>query len=336
MADDYFKKEIEKIEAQITNLENEFIKSLKDSFDVINKDIKDNEQKNRFKIKVDIEHRLDGISKNFNDIHTLEIRRRELMLKKLKQDQSRTNDKFKNTLKVFREKLFGPERNKLSDNQSINNFLKNMIKMEQEIILAKNEDSFNIILDDLSLFQLSTKYYYNSNMSKFFLKSINSNYKLLQSTGNYQDIIEYIDGILNISEKIVENKADILHKYSMKLFNEGKFNEAQKKMELALNTTRDNKGKKLLQFELDKVILTKMHSNAKNFKYEDYEEAIKICDRLLQSPYIKDKNKEKVKMIKNIDIQKLEQLKNKNIKKVEKNFIHEEVNEIDVTLSEDD
>ena len=336
MADDYFKKEIEKIEAQITNLENEFIKSLKDSFDVINKDIKDNEQKNRFKIKVDIEHRLDGISKNFNDIHTLEIRRRELMLKKLKQDQSRTNDKFKNTLKVFREKLFGPERNKLSDNQSINNFLKNMIKMEQEIILAKNEDSFNIILDDLSLFQLSTKYYYNSNMSKFFLKSINSNYKLLQSTGNYQDIIEYIDGILNISEKIVENKADILHKYSMKLFNEGKFNEAQKKMELALNTTRDNKGKKLLQFELDKVMLTKMHSNAKNFKFEDYEEAIKICDRLLQSPYIKDKNKEKVKMIKNIDIQKLEQLKNKNIKKIEKNFIHEEVNEIDVTLGEDD
>ncbi len=336
MADDYFKKEIEKIEAQITNLENEFIKSLKDSFDVINKDIKDNEQKNRFKIKVDIEHRLDGISKNFNDIHTLEIRRRELMLKKLKQDQSRTNDKFKNTLKVFREKLFGPERNKLSDNQSINNFLKNMIKMEQEIILAKNEDSFNIILDDLSLFQLSTKYYYNSNMSKFFLKSINSNYKLLQSTGNYQDIIEYIDGILNISEKIVENKADILHKYSMKLFNEGKFNEAQKKMELALNTTRDNKGKKLLQFELDKVMLTKIHSNAKNFKFEDYEEAIKICDRLLQSPYIKDKNKEKVKMIKNIDIQKLEQLKNKNIKKVEKNFIHEEVNEIDVTLGEDD
>ena len=337
MADDYFKKEIDKIEAQISDLENEFIKSLKESFDTINKDIKDNDQKNKFKMKVDTEHRLDGISKNFNDIHSLEIKRRELMLKKLKQDQSRTNDKFKNTLKVFREQLFGQERSKLSDYQSINNFLKNMIKMEQEIILAKNEDSFNIILDDLSLFQLSTKYYYSSNMSKFFLKSINSNYKLLQSMGNFQDILEYIDGILNISEKIVENKADILHKYSMKLFNEGKYNEAQKKMELALNTTRDNKGKKLLQFELDKVILTKMHSDAKNFKYEDYEEAIKICDRLLKSQYIKDRNKEKIIMIKNVDIKKLEQLKNKNTNnKIQKNLIHEEVNDFDVTLGEDD
>ena len=155
--------------------------------------------------------------------------------------------------------------------------------------------------------------------------------------GNFQDILEYIDGILGISEKIVENKADILHKYSMKLFNEGKYHEAQKKMELALNTTRDSKGKKLLQFELDKVILTKMHSNAKNFKYEDYEEAIKICDRLLQSPYIKDKNKEKIIMIKNVDIKKLEQLKNKINNNVDKkNLIHEEVNEIDVTLGEDD
>jgi hypothetical protein len=80
-----------------------------------------------------------------------------------------------------------------------------------------------------------------------------------------------------------------------------------------------------------------MHSNAKNFKYEDYEEAIKICDRLLQSPYIKDKNKEKIIMIKNVDTKKLEQLKNKINNKVDKkNLIHEEVNEIDVTLGEDD
>jgi len=101
-----------------------------------------------------------------------------------------------------------------------------MINIEKEIVLSKHEDSFNIILDDLSLFQLSTKYYHSSNMSKFFIKSINSNYKLLQSMGNYQDFLEFIDRILNISEKIVENKADILHKYSMQLFKEGKYNEA--------------------------------------------------------------------------------------------------------------
>ena len=257
------------------------------------------------------------------------------MLKKLKQDQSRTNDKFKNALKSFRDQLFGQERSKLTDNQSINNFIKEMLKIEQEIVLAKNEDSFNIILGDLSLFQLSTKYYQSSNMSKFFIKSINSNYKLLESMGNYQDTLEYIDGILNISEKIVENKADILHKYSMQLFKDGKYNEAQKKMELAVNTTKDPKGKVLLQFELDKVVLTNMHSNAKNFKHGDYEEAIKICDRLLESPYIKDRNKEKIKMIKNLDMKKFEQFKNKNKNKTENNLIHEEINEIDVTLGEE-
>ena len=59
-------------------------------------------------------------------------------------------------------------------------------------------------------------------MAKFFLKSINSNFKLLESIENYPDILEYIDGILNISQKIVENKADVLHKYSIKLFKEQK------------------------------------------------------------------------------------------------------------------
>lgn len=335
MTDEYFKKEIDKIEEQITSLELDFTKSLKESFDKINKEIQENDLKNKFKMKVDAERQLDAISKKFNDIHSLEVKRREMMLKKLKQDQSRTNDKFKNSLKNFREQLFGQERSNLSDPESINKFLKDMINIEKEIVLSKNEDSFNIILDDLSLFQLSTKYYHSSNMSKFFIKSINSNYKLLQSMGNYQDILEYIDGILNISEKIVENKADILHKYSMQLFKEGKYNEAQKKMELALNTTKDSKGKMLLQFELDKVVLTNMHSNAKNFKHGDYEEAIKICDRLLQSPYIKDKNKEKIKMIKNLDLKKFEQFKNKNKNKAENNLIHEEVN-IDYSLGEDE
>ena len=126
-----------------------------------------------------------------------------MMLKKLKQDQSRTNDKFKKSLKSFRDKLFGQERNNLSDNENINNFLKEILKIEQEIVLAKNEDSFNIILDDLSLFQLSRKYYQSSNMAKFFIKGITHNYKLLESLQNYPDILEYIDGILNISEKIV-------------------------------------------------------------------------------------------------------------------------------------
>ena len=336
MSDDYFKKEIDKIEEQIRTIEEEFTNSLKESFDKINKDIQANEQKNKFNLKVETEHQLDSISKKFNDIHALEIKRREMMLKKLKQDQSRTNDKFKKSLKSFRDKLFGQERNSLTDNQSINNFLREMLKIEQEIVLSKNEDSFNIILDDLSLFQLSTKYYHSSNMAKFFLKSINSNFKLLQSMGNYPDILEYIDGILNVSEKIVENKADILHKYSMQLFKEGKYNEAQKKMEIALNTTKDEKGKMLLQSELDKVVLTNMHSNTKNFKHADYEEAIKICDRLLESPYIKDRNKEKIKMIKNLDLKKFEQFKNKNNNKAEKsNLIHEEVNEIDFTLGED-
>ena len=335
MSDDYFKKEVDKIEEQIRSIEEEFTKSLKESFDKINKDIQTNEQKNKFNLKVETEHQLDAISKKFNDIHSLEIKRREMMLKKLKQDQSRTNDKFKKSLKSFRDRLFGQERNNLSDNESINNFLKEMLKIEQEIVLAKNEDSFNIILDDLSLFQLSAKYYQSSNMAKFFLKSINSNFKLLESMGNYPDILEYIDGILNISEKIVENKADILHKYSMKLFKEQKFNEAQKKLEIAVNTTKDEKGKMLLQFELDKVILTNMHSNTKNFKHADYEEAIKICDRLLQSPYIKDRNKEKIKMIKNLDLKKFEQFKNKNKNKTENNLIHEEVNEIDFSLGEE-
>ena len=335
MSEDYFKKEVDKLEDQIKKLEENFTKSLKSSFDKINKDIQNNDQKNKFKLKVETEKQLDAISQTFNDIHSLEIKRREMMLKKLKQDQSRTNDKFKTALKSFRDQLFGQERSKLTDNQSINNFIKEMIKIEQEIVLAKNEDSFNIILDDLSLFQLSTKYYQSSNMSKFFIKSINSNYKLLESMGNYQDILEYIDGILNISEKIVENKADILHKYSMQLFKDGKYNEAQKKMELAVNTTKDPKGKVLLQFELDKVVLTNMHSNAKNFKHGDYEEAIKICDRLLESPYIKDRNKEKIKMIKNLDLKKFEQFKNKNKNKTENNLIHEEINEIDVTLGEE-
>jgi tetratricopeptide (TPR) repeat protein len=281
---------------------------------------------------METEHQLDSISKIFNEMQALEIKRREMMLKKLKQDQSRNNSKFKKSLKSFRDKLFGPERKNLSDKQSINEFLKEMIKIEQEIVLAKNENSFNIILDDLSSFQLSTKYYQSSRMSKFFLKSINSNFKLLESIGNYQDTLDYIDGILNVSEKILENKADILHRYSMKLFKEGKYNEAQKKLEIAVNCTRDNKGKLLLQFELDKVILTNMHSNTKNFKHWDYEEAIKVCDRLLESPYIKDRNKEKIKMIKNVDMKKFEQFKNKN--KID-NPIHEEVNEIDITLGED-
>ena len=332
MSEDYFKTEVAKVEEQIKKLELEFIQSLKNSFDKINKDIQDNDLKGIFNLKMETEHQLDSISKIFNEMQTLEIKRREMMLKKLKQDQFRNNSKFKKSLKSFRDKLFGPERKNLSDNQSINEFLKEMIKIEQEIVLAKNENSFNIILDDLSSFQLSTKYYQSSRMSKFFLKSINSNFKLLESIGNYQDTLDYIDGILNVSEKILENKADILHRYSMKLFKEGKYNEAQKKLEIAVNCTRDNKGKLLLQFELDKVILTNMHSNAKNFKHSDYEEAIKVCDRLLESPYIKDRNKEKIKMIKNVDMKKFEQFKNKN--KID-NPIHEEVNEIDITLGED-
>ena len=37
-------------------------------------------------------------------------------------------------------------------------------------------------------------------------------------------------------------------------------------MELALKTTKDSRGQKLLQFELDKVVLTNMHANPKNYK----------------------------------------------------------------------
>ena len=162
MSDGYFKKEIDKIELQISNLEQEFTTSMKETFDKINKDIKDNGQKNKFKLKVETEHQLDAISKIFNDIHSLEIKRREMMLKKLKQDQSRTNDKFKNALKSFRESLFSSERNNLSDKESVENFLKEMLKIEQQLVLAKNEDSYNIIQDDFSLYQLSTKYYQSS------------------------------------------------------------------------------------------------------------------------------------------------------------------------------
>ena len=339
MSDDYFKKEIDKIEAQINTLEQNFTTSMKETFDKINKDIKTNDQKNKFKLKVETEQKLDAISKIFNDIHSLEIKRREMMLKKLKQDQTRTNDKFKSALKSLRETLFSNERNNLSDNQSIENFLKNIIKFEQQLVLAKNEDSYNIIMDDLSLYQLSTKYYQSSNMSKFFIKGITHNYKLLESLQNYPDILEYIDGILNISEKIVENKADILHKYAMKFFKEGNYNEAQKKLELAVNTTKNEKGKMLLQFDLDKVVLTNMHCNVKNFKHGDYEKAIQICDRLLQSPYIKERNKEKIKLMRNLDVKRLEQLKNskENIENKYKssNLIREEVNEIDFELGDE-
>ena len=339
MSDDYFKKEIDKIETQINTLEQNFTTSMKETFDKINKDIKTNDQKNKFKLKVETEQKLDAISKIFNDIHSLEIKRREMMLKKLKQDQTRTNDKFKSALKSFRETLFSNERNNLSDNQSIENFLKNIIKFEQQLVLAKNEDSYNIIMDDLSLYQLSTKYYQSSNMSKFFIKGITHNYKLLESLQNYPDILEYIDGILNISEKIVENKADILHKYAMKFFKEGNYNEAQKRLELAVNTTKNEKGKMLLQFDLDKVVLTNMHCNVKNFKHGDYEQAIQICDRLLQSPYIKERNKEKIKLMRNLDVKRLEQLKNskENIENKYKssNLIREEVNEIDFELGDE-
>ena len=339
MSDDYFKKEIDKIETQINTLEQNFTTSMKETFDKINKDIKTNEQKKKFKLKVETEQKLDAISKIFNDIHSLEIKRREMMLKKLKQDQTRTNDKFKSALKSFRDTLFSNERNNLSDNQSIENFLKNIIKFEQQLVLAKNEDSYNIIMDDLSLYQLSTKYYQSSNMSKFFIKGITHNYKLLESLQNYPDILEYIDGILNISEKIVENKADILHKYAMKFFKEGNYNEAQKKLELAVNTTKNEKGKMLLQFDLDKVVLTNMHCNVKNFKHGDYEQAIQICDRLLQSPYIKERNKEKIKLMRNLDVKRLEQLKNskENIENKYKssNLIREEVNEIDFELGDE-
>ena len=88
MSDDYFKKEIDKIELQINNLEQNFTTSMKEAFDKINQDIKTNDQKNKFKLKVETEHVLDNISKIFNEIHSLEIKRREMMLKKLKQDQS--------------------------------------------------------------------------------------------------------------------------------------------------------------------------------------------------------------------------------------------------------
>ena len=62
MSDDYFKKEIDKIEEQIRTIEEEFTNSLKESFDKINKDIQANEQKNKFNLKVETEHQLDAIS----------------------------------------------------------------------------------------------------------------------------------------------------------------------------------------------------------------------------------------------------------------------------------
>ena len=98
----------------------------------------------------------------------------------------------------------------------------------------------------------------------------------------------------------------------------------------------------LLQFDLDKVILTNMHCNVKNFKHGDCEQAIQICDRLLASPYIKDRNKEKIKYMRNLDMKRLEQLKNDNNNKNEKenkykssNLIREEVNEIDFELGDE-
>ena len=82
MEDDFFKKELDKIEEQITTTEKEFIKNIKNTFDKINKDIKENDQKNKFKIKIDTEQQLDIISRKFNELQNLEVKRREMMLKK--------------------------------------------------------------------------------------------------------------------------------------------------------------------------------------------------------------------------------------------------------------
>jgi tetratricopeptide (TPR) repeat protein len=335
MSEEYFKNEIEKIEQLVINTEKEFVESLRGTFDKINKDIQNNEQKNKFKLKVETEQKLDLISKKFNDIHSLEIKRREMMLKKLKQEQAKTNEKFKQNLKSFREKLFSEERNNLSDKSSINNFLKEMISIEQQIVKAKNEDAYNIIMDDFSQYQLSAKYYHSSALAKIFLKNISNNFKLIESTGNYPDLLEFIDGMISLSDKIVEKKAYILHKNAMILFSEKKYNEAQKNLENAINIIKDDKLKLTLQYELDKVKITNMHTSTKNFKNADFEEAIKICDRLLESPFLKDKNKEKIKMIKNLDLKKYEQFKNKNNNNVTNNPIHEEVNEIDYELGEE-
>ena len=62
MSDDYLKKELDKIEEQIRIIEEEFTKSLKESFDKINKDIQTNDQKSKFNLKVETEHQLDAIS----------------------------------------------------------------------------------------------------------------------------------------------------------------------------------------------------------------------------------------------------------------------------------
>ena len=95
----------------------------------------------------------------------------------------------------------------------------------------------------------------------------------------------------------------------------------------------------LLQFDLDKVVLTNMHCNVKNFKLGDCEQDIQICDSLLASPYIKDRNKEKIKYMRNLDVKRLEQLKNNknNIENKYKssNLIREEVNEIDFELGDE-
>ena len=45
-----------------------------------------------------------------------------------------------------------------------------------------------------------------------------------------------------------------------------------------------------------------MYSNTKNFKHGDYEEAIKICDRLLESPYLKDNFLRKCKYSKKLQV----------------------------------
>lgn len=323
---DTIDSELSSIESSIVKAEKDFSSLMITCFNKVNEETKKSNLENFELTKFEVDKLFCDLSKQFSLIQSKEISRREKLLEKIKNSQIKDLQNFSTLLTNLKELFDNLDKN--NDSNDTNNaskakphfiLLKEMIQAEQKIVLSKNESTSSLIALDNNVFETTIKNYEDTNMSKYFLKCITSNFKLIQTYNNYKDIVDYINGILLISKKICENKADSLHKWSMKLFKEGKFNEALQKMGEAEKSTKDPKGKQLLRFELDKIVLTNMHAKAK-YQPINFDLAIQICDRLLNSPYLKSKNREKIMFIRELDLKKKEEMKDK-IKKNDKTGI---------------
>lgn len=337
---DKTKKELPEIEKEISRSVKLFSSYMKSCFNKINDSYSNLEaanSKDKEKEKKEIDSMMDDLSKKFTSIQELEINRREKLIEKLKKDQNISLKKFNDTLNNLKE--FLTNINKVEDKPII----KSLIENEQKIVLESNNYIHNEVINyDNSNFQNSANIYENNQIAKEFLQSLTNNYKYLESLPDFKAPIDFIDGILMISKRVQENKADLLHKWSMKLFKEGNFLEAIRKMELAVKTTQDPKGKELLQFELDKIKLTNMHAKAKWRGGINFDEALEICNRLLESKFLKGKNRQKILAIKELDLKKKKEIDEakKNKKESEQETKDnekdkkEEIEEINIELGE--